>query len=188
MSYVPPHLRNSASPSSPTSRAFQTHSQRDIEAHFGCERSHTLSCSFNTPEALSYILIHDGQHPEFPTLFVHSNIHVLSFDSTKGRHAQFPLFKELPWFGHRFEFNGWVRISQIKLLEPHSEELKEMLGRKFKGRPRDASAWKESLNMPWAEVTVEKIDAQQEAPVIASSERWEKRRFSRDLRPNQDTP
>jgi hypothetical protein len=187
MSYIPPHLRNSARRNTPTGRAFQTYNQRDIETHFGCERSHTLSCSVNAPETLSYILVHKDQHPEFPILFAHSNLHVLSLlcDGTataEGRQTEFPLFKELPWFGNRFEFDGWVRIARVTLLAPHSEELQEMLGKKFKSRSRDVDAWRESLKMSWAEVTVEKIDPQQDAPVIASSERTEKKRFSRDLK------
>jgi hypothetical protein len=185
MSYVPPHLRNqgSTSPTSPTTttyQTYQTYTRQDLTSHFGCQvqNMHTLCASTQAPERLTHILIFRGQHPEYPTLFVHSNLQALQPLSSNGISARdrsqapgfIPVFKQVPR-GQRFEFNSWMRIGRIKQLAPHSAELKEMLGRKWKNKGRDEDAWRESLSMPWAEVTLERVRPQPGAPSISHVEK-----------------
>ena len=171
MSYVPPHLRkkDSASP-----RAYHTYNRNDLAIHFGCDVNtmHTLSVSTHAPEKLSHILIHVGQNPEYPTLFVKTNLHVLPSDGipVEGQvRGPVPLFKQVPW-GSGFEFDSWVHILRVKHFEPRSVELRDMLGRKWKNKTRDEDAWKESLDVPWAEMTVEKVHPQPGAPSIGRAE------------------
>jgi hypothetical protein len=130
----------------------------------------TFSASTQAPDKLSCILINEGQHPEYPTLFVHSNLHVLQSLSSEGISVDpVPVFKQV--WGRGFKFNSWVRIVQTKHLAPFSDELKEMLGRKWRDKERNRDAWQESLEMPWVEVRVEKVVPQPIAPLIGRAER-----------------
>ncbi|KAI1273692.1 hypothetical protein F5Y07DRAFT_375841 [Xylaria sp. FL0933] len=74
----------------------------------------------------------------------------------------------------RFAFKGWFRISQVKVVAPHSAELVGMLQQKwelrdrygnvFGSRARGPSAWNDALTHEWAVVRFEILKGEDALP------------------------
>lgn len=194
MAYVPPHKRVPAGDAAAAISSSSTAARRRVEGDasipfytsheledcLGVNHLHTLSNSLASPHSLTAIIIHDGQHPEWPpTIMCKTNVEILPSDATDETH-EYPLFKEAPFrrTGREkaFEFDGWWRIVVINFLEPRSEELVAMLDKKFsrpqrrggfgsgrrdQGQARTVEAWTSSLNRRWAVVSLEKNTATQ---------------------------
>lgn len=198
MAYVPPHKRVPAGDAAAAISSSSTAARRRVEGDasipfytsheledcLGVNHLHTLSNSLASPDSLTAIIIHDGQHPEWPpTIMCKTNVEILPSDATDETH-EYPLFKEAPFrrTGREkaFEFDGWWRIVVINFLEPRSEELVAMLDKKFsrpqrrggfgsgrrdQGQARTVEAWTSSLNRRWAVVSLEKNTARKDNPV-----------------------
>lgn len=202
MAYVPPHKRvpggDTVSAVSSSRSAIRTvdgnastsfYTGHELENCLGVDHLHTLSESPATPDSLTAIIIHNGQHPDWPsTILCKTNVHLLPSDATVENH-EYPLFKEVPFRGvgrgKVFEFDGWWRIVRIDFLEPQSQELISMLDRKFsrpqrkggfasdhrdQSKARRAEAWADSLSRRWAVVLLEKNIALKDNPVSELAE------------------
>lgn len=213
MAYVPPHKRVPAGDAAAAISSSSTAARRRVEGDasipfytsheledcLGVNHLHTLSNSLASPDSLTAIIIHDGQHPEWPpTIMCKTNVEILPSDATDETH-EYPLFKEAPFrrTGREkaFEFDGWWRIVVINFLEPRSEELVAMLDKKFsrpqrrgvfgsgrrdQGQARTVEAWTSSLNRRWAVVSLEKNTARKENTVNEFAETTQRLRRLRD--------
>ncbi|KAI5824865.1 hypothetical protein K523DRAFT_365992 [Schizophyllum commune Tattone D] len=160
--YVPRHLRQNAPPPS-TFTSDEINLRLDLVT-----QSHTLRPS--SDDRLAAIFDYERavaftRGATRAQIFCHSNLHYLPSNDQSGVAGQYgtdeyPLFQTADLGGrtNSLDFVALVRIVDIEVREPHSPELLKLLKAKFGDGARDPVAWKKSLEMPWAVITLEKVE------------------------------
>jgi hypothetical protein len=142
----------------------------------------TLNSTYAEQDKLAYIMLYHLQHPFWKDkreIFCKSNIDLLppsetsqdkdkdsDIDRSKEKEKSYPVFTQRRSSKARYArsmgFDGYYRIESVKYLEPESKELVEYLTAKFGDRPRGPDAWKKSLSMKWAVVTLSPDEARKD--------------------------
>ncbi|KAI5896124.1 uncharacterized protein SCHCODRAFT_02697606 [Schizophyllum commune H4-8] len=154
--YLPRHLRQNAPPPS-TFTSDEINAGLDLVTQNHTLRARAddrLAAIFDYERAVSFI-----KGTTRAQISCHSNLHFLppkdQFDV-----EEYPLFQTADLGGrtNSLEFVALVRVVDVEIREPHSPELLKLLKAKFGDGARDPVAWKKSLDMPWAVVTLEKVE------------------------------
>ncbi|KAL1686224.1 hypothetical protein GGG16DRAFT_118121 [Schizophyllum commune] len=154
--YVPRHLRQNAPPPS-------TFTSDEINLRLNLvTQNHTLRARSDNHLAAIFDYERTVSFTKGTTraqIFCHSNLHFLPPEEEYGA-DDYPLFQTADLGGrtNSLDFVALVRIVDIEIREPHSPELLKLLKAKFGDGARDPVAWKKSLEMPWAVITLEKVE------------------------------
>ncbi|KAL1742699.1 hypothetical protein HDZ31DRAFT_83947 [Schizophyllum fasciatum] len=153
---IPRHLRQNAPPPS-------TFASDEINFRLALvTRNHTLRA--RADGRLAAIVDYERSAIFTPAfshaqIVCHSNLEFLPPKEQLGQH-EYPLFQTADLGGktNSLSFVALVRVVDVELREPHSPGLLQLLQAKFGDAARDPVAWKKSLEMQWAVITLEKVD------------------------------